>query len=154
MLRYKLKLDKGARISKAHLNDYCYDCRAIAVDNLAPNVYRYHLGIYLQPTVADASHINCVKCLPKSGIWKHGMMIANSPGIVDSDEYTGEITCVMYHVLPELPAYNVGDDVCQICFSQQQRVVFDIVKELDPRERGAGREGSTTNLDRPFAYED
>lgn len=43
------KLHKSASIpQKAHPSDFCYDCVAISEEEIAPNVWKYGLGIAFQ----------------------------------------------------------------------------------------------------------
>ena len=87
---------------------------------------------------------NCVGCLyPRSGLsTKHGIIIANTVGIIDSD-YRGEV---------KLPLKNTGNTpytvkpnerVAQLIIQPYEKCTIEITKELESTERGEGGFGST-----------
>lgn len=128
---------------KKNKRDFCYDCVATSCKELAPNVYEYGLGIGLQ--IQDdqkEKRIPCIDLRSKGGIWKTGMVLSNGPGTVD-EPYTGELTAVFYHVMTNMPKYEVGDKICQIRISFTEEMEFNVVKEFPETERGAGKHGST-----------
>ena len=80
---------------------------------------------------------------PRSSIYKTGMILSNSVGIVD-EGYTDEISVVFYHVMPNMPRYRVGDRVCQIAVeSRKASQCFREVDELKVMDRGSNGYGST-----------
>lgn len=128
---------------KKNERDFCYDCVATSCKELAPNVYEYGLGIGLQ--IQDdqkEKRIPCIDLRPKGGIWKTGMVLSNGPGTVD-EPYTGELTAVFYHLMTNMPKYEVGDKICQIRISFTEEMEFNVVKEFPKTSRGAGKHGST-----------
>ena len=164
---------------KSHDDDFCYDCVATSCEEVAPNVYRYGLGIALQIDLdndfnlwKDLSQFNAQKIIlqksvivgidngkernslydfpiildidarPRSSVWKTGMVLSNCEGTVDQG-YTGEIKAVFYHVMPNMPKYEVGDKICQIKIGFTTPMEFEVVDELDETSRGAGGYGST-----------
>ena len=138
----KLFNEKSVIPYKKNTRDFCYDCVATSCKELAPNVYEYGLGIGLQIQGVEGEEIPCVDIRPKSGIWKTGMVLSNAPGTGD-EPYTGELTVVFYHLLFDMPKYEVGDKVCQIRISFTKEVEFNVVKEFPKTERGDGKHGST-----------
>ncbi len=126
-----------------HEADFCYDCYAVSEEEVAPNVWKYGLGFALQPcNDFDGHNIRGFNIRPRSSVWKTGMMLSNCVGTVD-ETYTGEISAVFYHVMPDMPRYKVGDKVCQLCLERTERLHFEKVSELRKTLRGDGGYGST-----------
>ena len=147
-VKFKKLNEKAVMPTKAHDDDFCYDVVATSCEEIAPNVYRYGTGIALQ--IDEASQRMYARCgavlgidvRPRSSVHKTGMILSNGCGTVDAG-YTGEISAVFYHVLPNLPKYEVGDRICQICIGYTYRMEFEEVDELSTTSRGAGGYGST-----------
>ena len=114
-MKVKIKiLDPKAVIPfKTHDRDFCYDCVAVSEEEVAPNVWKYGLGISLEIMGGTSDIIPSAEIRPRSSIWKTGMVLSNSVGTVD-EPYRGEISAVFYHVMPNMPRYKVGDKICQI----------------------------------------
>lgn len=167
-----VKYNENARMpEKAHGNDYGYDVYAVSEEEVLPGVWKYGLGFGLQ-VVRDEQVIDITKSVldtgdgsenmyfpnyidlktspldiavtirPRSGIYKTGMSICNTPGTGD-EPYTGEYFVFMYHVMPHLPRYKVGDKIAQIHLDFTFPMNFIEVEELDKTERGDGGFGST-----------
>lgn len=140
------RLHKNAVIpKKGHASDYAFDCVAVSEEEVAPNVWRYGLGFALQIEKGEWDYPERYKIAvyPRSSIYKTGMILSNGVGIVD-EGYTGEISAVFYHVMPNLPRYRVGDRVCQIAV--EDRLANQCPQELDElkvMDRGANGYGST-----------
>ncbi len=80
---------------------------------------------------------------PRSSVWKTGMVLSNCIGTID-EGYTGEISAVFYHVMPNMERYHVGDRVAQLHFDRTDKYLdFREVDELDETERGDDGYGST-----------
>lgn len=133
--------------TKAHDDDFCYDCYAVSEEEIAPNVWKYGLGFALQ--IEDKLSIpgrqlfsQCITVRPRSSVWNTGMVLSNSLGTID-EGYTGEISAVFYHVLPNMPRYRVGEKICQIHYDNTLPIEFEEVKELSPTERGDNGYGSS-----------
>lgn len=145
LIRFK-RLHPDAKIpSRAHDTDFGYDVTAVSCVEVAPNVYKYGLGFALQivrPNYRKYETNVAVSFRPRSSVWKTGMVLSNAVGTVD-EGFTGEISAVYYHVMPDMPRYQVGDRVGQIYFCETDIVRFEEVEELDATERGAGAYGST-----------
>lgn len=149
---------------KTHSSDFCYDCVAISEEEIAPNVWKYGLGLAFQvnrswekifSTMLDEksaldhwlnlenSSINIsIDARPRSSVWKTGMVLSNCEGTIDED-FTGEVSAVFYHVMPSMPRYKVGQKVVQIKLGATLPMEFVEVDELDETERGANGYGST-----------
>lgn len=131
---------------KKHSSDFCYDAVAVSCEEIAPNVYKYGLGISVQ-IIRDkndegASLSLSIDVRPRSSVYKTGMVLSNSVGTIDED-YTGEISVIMYHVLPDMPKYDVGDRICQLKIGITSQMEFIEVDSLDNTVRGDGGYGST-----------
>lgn len=139
------RLHKDAVIpKKGHASDYAFDCVAVSEEEVAPNVWRYGLGFALQ-IEKDCFSFERYKIAvyPRSSIYKTGMVLSNSVGIVD-EGYTGEVSVVFYHVMPNMPRYKVGDRVCQIAVEDREASqCFQELDELKVMDRGANGYGST-----------
>ena len=130
--------------SKTYDDDFCYDCYAVSEKEIAPNVWKYGLGFALQienrNKPADISR--CFTFRPRSSVWKTGMILSNCEGTVD-DSYTGEISAVFYHVMPNMPRYRVGQKVVQVHLDSCDNITFVETDELDETARGSNGYGST-----------
>lgn len=145
MAKVKIKkLNPNAVIPfRKHDDDYCYDCVAVSEEEVAPNVWKYGLGFALQIKGNKLSSINrCFTIRPRSSVWKTGMVLSNSIATID-EGFTGEISTVFYHVMPNMPRYKAGDRICQLHFDSDLAIDFTEVDELNETERGDGGYGST-----------
>ena len=79
---------------------------------------------------------------PRSGLSKHGVTVANAPGVVDAG-YRGEVM-VRLTTTSVFP-YQVhrGDRIAQLLIVPVARPEVTVVDRLDNTERGAGGFGST-----------
>ena len=100
---FKKTNENAVMPTKAYDDDFCYDCYAVSEEEVAPNVWKYGLGFALQienrNKPADISRYFTFRC--RSSIWKTGMILSNCEGTID-DPYTGEISAVFYHVMPNM----------------------------------------------------
>ena len=153
--------------NKAYPTDFCYDCVAVSEEEIAPNVWKYGLGLAFQivrepETIVmstcchggkekvhhtkmyfSRSPINLsIDARPRSSVWKTGMILSNCEGTID-ESYTGEVSAVFYHVKPDMPRYKVGDRVCQIKLGFTLPMDFVEVDSLDKTDRGANGYGSS-----------
>ena len=158
---------------KTHSKDFCYDVTATSCEELAPNVWKYGLGIAFQidansianrqifvrgiisPMKKEAGSVHLEQRLdicedlilsidirPRSSIWKTGMSLSNSEGTID-ELYTGEASAVFYHLMPNMPKYEIGDRIAQCKIGLTVPMDFIEVDELTETERGDGGYGST-----------
>lgn len=80
---------------------------------------------------------------PRSGLAvKHGIMLVNSPGTIDSD-YRGEIKIIMFNSGGEPFEIKRGDRIAQLIISRYERVELQKVDEIDETLRGGGGFGHT-----------
>ena len=160
-MKVKLKKmdEKAVTPFKKYDTDFCYDMVAVSEEEIAPNVWKYRLGLAMQVERGVEEIIKVKKhkehfdfmfsdirlsidIRPRSSVWKTGMVLSNCIGTVDED-FTGEVSAVFYHVLPNMPRYKVGDRVCQMKIGFTLPIEFENVDELKKTERSDGSYGST-----------
>jgi len=80
---------------------------------------------------------------PRSGLaYKHGITVLNSPGTIDAD-YRGDVGVILINHGTETFTIEPGERIGQLVFAKYERVEFELAKELETTERGAGGFGST-----------
>jgi dUTP pyrophosphatase len=171
------KVNKDAVIPfKTYDKDFCYDVVATSCEEVAPNVYKYGIGLAFEIDRREMTYEDSVKCLnvcfddetkkqytfvgragikydeskinisidfrPRSSVWKTGMSLSNCEGTID-ELYRGEASAVFYHLMPNMPKYEVGDKIGQIKLGFTLPIEFVEVEELSETERGSGAYGST-----------
>ena len=167
-LYLKASKEKSTFPFKEHASDFCYDVVATSREEVAPNVYKYGIGLafqierdwecleysfgdsWLAKILGDSYWLDLhhsplkfsIDLRPRSSIWKTGMVLANSQGTID-EGYTNEISAVFYHIMPNMPKYEVGDKIGQIKIGATFPIEFIEVDSLDSTERGDGGFGST-----------
>lgn len=74
--------------------------------------------------------------------FKHGVRLANTTGIIDSD-YRGHVPVMLHN--DGLIDFQVvaGDRIAQAMLERVEQVEFEVVDELSTTDRGAGGFGST-----------
>ena len=155
---------------KTYPSDFCYDVVAVSEEEVAPNVWKYGLGLAFQiergheviaksesnikfPNGADLfldttvdirkSPINLsIDFRPRSSVWKTGMVLSNCTGTID-ELYRGEVSAVFYHVFPQMERYHCGDRIGQIKLGFTLPIEFIEVDELNITDRGENGYGST-----------
>lgn len=129
--------------AQAHNSDFGFDVWAVSEEEVAPNVWKYGLGFALQVERNNIDYGNlAVDLRPRSSVWKTGMVLSNCIGTID-EGYTGEISAVFYHVMPDMPRYKVGERIGQIYLNWAHEIMFIEVEELDKTEREGNGYGST-----------
>ena len=73
---------------------------------------------------------------------KHGIMVLNSPGTIDSD-YTGDIGVVLINLGANPFAIEPGDRIAQLVFQKIEVPSLEQVEALSPTDRSSGGFGST-----------
>lgn len=134
--------------TKANPTDSFYDVVAVEKEILKVDVYfpeydvkvygyKYHLGFAL-----DLPPNTELQVRARSSIYKTGLVLCNGIGTGD-EGYTGEYSVIFYHVVPELPAYEVGDRVAQIRCVPREDNNFHLIHKLPDKDRGANGFGSS-----------
>lgn len=145
---------------KKYDNDMCYDVIAVSEQELAPNVWRYELGLAFQierdqeiitsilgydiksydfkysPIVLD------IDLRPRSSVWETGMVLSNSEATID-ENFIGGVSAVFYHVMPNMERYHVGNKIGQIKIGFTLPIEWVEVNELSETDRGANGYGHT-----------
>ena len=146
---------------KKYPEDFCYDVVATSEQEIAPNVWKYGIGLAfeIQGKPEDLVVENefgkellripqgrdwnvSIDLRPRSSIYKTGMLLSNAVGTID-ELYRGEVSAVFYHVFPGMPRYRVGDRIGQIKLGFTLPIEFEEVDELGQTLRGDGGYGST-----------
>lgn len=79
----------------------------------------------------------------RSGIAaKHGIMLANSVGVVDSD-YRGQIYACVINMSNTTYTFESGDRIAQLVIRKQEKVSLTPIEELSDTVRAEGGFGST-----------
>lgn len=78
----------------------------------------------------------------RSGLATKGVVVANSPGTIDSD-YRGEVGVILINSGKAVFDIKKGDRVAQAVFAEVPRVSLEVFTELTPTDRGSGGFGST-----------
>lgn len=149
---------------KTYPSDFCYDVVAVSEEEVAPNVWKYGLGLAFQIErdieLIDTKYQNDYGCMetrldlcdsplnlsidfrPRSSVWKTGMVLSNCEGTID-EGYVNEVSAVFYHVMPNMPRYKLGDRIGQIKIGITFPINFVEVDELKETDRGMNGWGST-----------
>lgn len=130
---------------KTYKEDCCYDVVATSCEEIAPNVWKYGIGLAFEIDHTDVQAYGgnlAIDFRPRSSVWKTGMVLSNCIGTVD-ELYRGEVSAVFYHVLPAMPRYAVGDRIGQIMLTWSPDIEFVENEVLSSTVRGAGGYGST-----------
>ena len=161
LVRFK-KLHPDAVVPfKKYPEDFCYDVVATSEEQIAPNVWKYGIGLAFEiegkpddlvvenefgkeliQIPQDRDWNVSLDLRPRSSIWKTGMVLSNAVGTID-ELYRGEVSAVFYHVFTEMPRYRVGDRIGQIKLGITLPLEFEEVDELGRTLRGDGGYGST-----------
>jgi dUTP pyrophosphatase len=79
----------------------------------------------------------------RSGLaFKHGIMVANSPGLIDSG-YRGEVRVCLYNSGSEPFSIGVGERIAQLVVQRVEEPAFMEVADLTETFRGHGGFGSS-----------
>lgn len=70
------------------------------------------------------------------------MSLSNCEGTID-EGFIANVSMVYYHLMPNMPKYEVGDRIGQIKIGVTFPIEFVEVEELDMTARGEGGYGST-----------
>ena len=141
------KINENAILPKqSKEGDFCYDVWAVDEEEITPNVWRYKLGFkyeLIRNDLTPSRYSISLDLRPRSGIYKTGMVLANSEGTLD-EFYRGEAMAIFYHVIPSLPRYKKGDRIGQIKLGISIPLEFEFVDVInESTERGEGGFGHT-----------
>ena len=141
------KINENAILPKqSKEGDFCYDVWAVDEEEITPNVWRYKLGFkyeLIRNDLTPSRYSISLDLRPRSGIYKTGMVLANSEGTLD-EFYRGEAMAIFYHVILSLPRYKKGDRIGQIKLGISIPLEFEFVDAINENtERGEGGFGHT-----------
>jgi dUTP pyrophosphatase len=125
---------------RAHPGDAGFDLRSIEDVEVGPGE-RAMIGTGVAVAIPDG-HAGLV--LPRSGLAsKHGLTLANAPGLIDSG-YRGELICSVVNLDPhESVKIARGERIAQLVVVEVPERRPGWVDELPPSSRGEGGFGST-----------
>ncbi len=124
---------------KAHHNDGAADLYSAVALVIAPGE-RALVKTDLQLAIADGY---AALVLPRSGLaLKHGVTVANSPGLVDAG-YRGDVGVILINHGQDDFSVEVGDRVAQLMIIRLIDWLLTQVDELPESLRGEGGFGST-----------
>jgi len=135
------RLDPDAVLpERAHPGDAGFDLRSIEDVEVGPGE-RAMVRTGLAVAIPDG-HAGLV--LPRSGLAsKHGLTLANAPGLIDTG-YRGEVICSVVNLDPnESVKIARGDRIAQLLVVEVPELRPGWVDELPPSSRGEGGFGST-----------
>lgn len=139
-MEVKIKLGNGAVLPKyAKPGDAAMDIVAISeriVKEEDHGYIEYGTGLFFE--IPEGFYLDI---RPRSSISNTGMILANSPGTLDS-QYRGELK-LRFKYIPDTKKYNVGERIAQIMILPCPTVKWLVVNELSETERGEGGFGST-----------
>jgi dUTP pyrophosphatase len=116
-------------------------CPESAISVYPGEVVAVPTGLKFEIPVGTGLHI-----LPRSGLGKRKIMIANSPGLLDSD-YQGELFILVYNTSEDLFTVHDGDRIAQLELVKLERMAFVTVDSFDTvTVRGEGGFGSTGGI--------
>jgi dUTP pyrophosphatase len=85
----------------------------------------------------------CALILPRSGLGhKHGLVLGNLTGLIDAD-YQGPLMISCWNRGRGAFTIQPGDRIAQLLVTPVARVVWQVVEDFAPSERGIGGFGST-----------
>ncbi|MGZ8579321.1 MAG: dUTP diphosphatase [Actinomycetota bacterium] len=139
-LPFKRLRVQGELPSAQHPGDAGLDLRA-AVDAVVGPGERSMIPTGVAVAIPEG-HAGLV--LPRSGLAsKHGLTLANAPGLIDAG-YRGEVICAVVNLDPaEKVEIHVGDRIAQLVVVALLGVEPGWAEELPPTARGEGGFGST-----------
>jgi dUTP pyrophosphatase len=135
------RLDPNAALpERAHPGDAGFDLRSIEDVEVGPGE-RAMVRTGVAVAIPDG-HAGLV--LPRSGLAsKHGLTLANAPGLIDSG-YRGELICSVVNLDPhESVKIARGERIAQLVVVEVPERRPGWVDELPPSSRGEGGFGST-----------
>lgn len=154
-VKFKKTSENAKHPFQKYPEDFCWDLYATSCEEVAPNVYKYGLGLSFEierdvEEIVRNYDIDMTQCpwklsldfRPRSSVWETGMVLSNCEGTID-ELYRGEVSAVFYHVMPNMPKYKVGDRVIQAKIGITFPIEWEEVDELSPTERSTNGYGHT-----------
>ena len=132
-LQFQLRHDYDKLPIRAHKGDAGLDLFAASPSTLFPGVVR---AVSTGVSVAIPEGM-CGLVFPRSSMGQAGIIIPNSPGLIDSG-YRGELKVLLLNLLSEIYTVNEGDKVAQLVIVRYENMIPTQVEELPASEDGRG----------------
>jgi len=142
-LKLKLHYQDMESPKKAHASDTGLDLTCMEVIEKRDRVYFFDTGISIEPPNGYYTEL-----LPRSSIYKHDFIMANSLGVIDQD-YRGRLYMPMRYIgqgdgLAEAKSL-IGKRVGQLILRKLEPFEVQEVEDLADTQRGEGGFGSSGN---------
>lgn len=154
-VKFKKTSENAKHPFQKYPEDFCWDLYATSCEEVAPNVYKYGLGLSFEierdvEEIVKNYGMDMTQCpwklsldfRPRSSVWETGLSLSNCQGTID-ELYRGEVSAVFYHVMPNMPKYKVGDRVIQAKIGITLPIEWEEVDKLSFTERGTNGYGHT-----------
>jgi len=113
-----------------------YCCEPVLVKN--GELTRARTGL-----VMEIPKGHCVEILPRSSMALHGIIIPNSPGVIDSD-YRGEVIVLLFGLfVKNFEIFDTGSRIAQARLVKSEQAKYEVADEVSQTQRGSGGFGST-----------
>lgn len=133
---------KVKKLYEDSLEPYKATAGAAAYDVFAHSLEtKDHCYIYGTGLAFEIPDNYVIKLYPRSSIYKNGLILNNSVGIIDSD-FRGELK-VVFKKESYSKAYGKGERIAQIILEKVQEVCYTVTDKLSSTERGENGFGST-----------
>lgn len=135
----KIKKERGAQTPLlATPGSAGYDLVALGEFNIMPgDTIIAKTGLFMEIPDGYEAQIRS-----RSGLSRKGIIVANSPGTIDSD-YRGEIGVILKNTNDYVVSIERNTKVAQLVFNKIEYATFTEVEELSDTIRGEGGYGST-----------
>jgi dUTP pyrophosphatase len=137
IIKFKLMSDMAVAPNK-RVSDTGYDLTVVREVERIGCYIKYSTDVAIEP----ANNVSTL-ILPKSSIYKHGIALANSIGLIDSN-YRGTLDVIIYKVNPNAPDIKLPCTFCQLVPFSNIHTIMEQVEILNETVRGSGGFGSTS----------
>ena len=114
-----------------------YDLYAVSRKELTYNLVEYETNASIK---IPEGYVGLI--FPRSSIYKTGLTLINSVGVIDSD-YIGVIKAIFIRHGNKDLDYQIGDRICQLVIVPVCNINFNVVDSLENTERGTNGFGSS-----------
>lgn len=132
-LSVELVKDMSVMLEKAHKGDAGFDLLATEEIDLAPG----EVGVVSTGLAMAIPDGYCGLLLPRSSMGKKGIIIPNSPGLIDSG-YRGEVKVLLLNLTKQNYRVYVDNKIAQLVFVKYENVNAIEVPKLPGSHDGRG----------------
>lgn len=132
-LSVELVKDMSVMLEKAHEGDAGFDLLATEEIDLAPG----EVGVVSTGLAMAIPDGYCGLLLPRSSMGKGGIIIPNSPGLIDSG-YRGEVKVLLLNLTKQNYRVYVDNKIAQLVFVKYENVNAIEVPKLPESQDGRG----------------